>query len=313
MNFMFTWHGIPCVYYGTEKRFKAGAYADIHNAAAINESLDLTGCAYYGNEFADAPNHIIYQHIKKLNAIRKAVPALQKGTWQWANASGNAVAYTRQSGASEVVVGLAKDGAASFNIGGITNGTYRDAVTGKTIVVSGGSIAFNVASGSAGIYVLNGSGMIGESGAGFFEDYVEDCVDPVVVNISPTSDNYDQPVTVTMEGVGGTGNKTIYFTTDGIEPTTSSTVYTSSFVVSTHTVVRAIAVDGNGRVSDINGQVYNFEKAGARVTIYYTLDGSTPTTASSVHSNASSINGAEGSTVVLNYIAVKLKKMTITG
>jgi len=73
MNFMFTWRGIPTVYYGTESRFKAGQYADIHEPSSIQKSLDLTGRAYYGNEFTNAPNHIIYRHLKKLNAIRKAI------------------------------------------------------------------------------------------------------------------------------------------------------------------------------------------------------------------------------------------------
>ena len=50
-----------------------------------NHQSDRAG--YYGDQFDTAPNHRIYQHIKKLNAIRKAVPALQKGSYTWGGTS----------------------------------------------------------------------------------------------------------------------------------------------------------------------------------------------------------------------------------
>ena len=46
----------------------------------------------------------------------------------------------------------------------IRNGAYTDAVTGNRINVSNGSISFHVRGNSAGIYVLNGPGRIGEDG-----------------------------------------------------------------------------------------------------------------------------------------------------
>lgn len=44
---MFTWRGIPSVYYGTEMEFMKGAYTDIHESADIEKSLNLTGRAYF--------------------------------------------------------------------------------------------------------------------------------------------------------------------------------------------------------------------------------------------------------------------------
>ena len=52
----------------------------------------------------------------------------------------------------------------TFTVGNIRNGTYRDAVTGGETTVNGGSIAFRVRANSAGIWVLNGPGRIGEDG-----------------------------------------------------------------------------------------------------------------------------------------------------
>ena len=169
LNFMWTWRGIPSLYYGTEMQFMRGAYTDIQYGGH-QRSLDETGRAYYGRVIDQAPNHIIYKHLRKLNAIRRAVPALQKGTWRWGgNGGGNGVGIVREFGDSYAVVGLAKDGTVNFNFTGIRNGTYRDAVTGHEITVSNGSMTFRVAPSSAGIYVLNGPGRIGDLGAGFFQ------------------------------------------------------------------------------------------------------------------------------------------------
>ncbi len=251
MNFMFTWRGIPVVYYGTEMRFKSGEFADIHDASGIQKSIDETGRAYYGNVIDQAPNHKIYQHIKKLNAIRKAVPALQKGAWNWKDAPGNAVAYRRIYQNSEVVVGLAKDGDASFSISGMTDGIYRDAVTGREIQASNGTLNFNVTSGSAGIYVHNGPGLIGGCGGGFFENCVNGPSKPVVT-IDPQLTRSENPIQITLDAVGGAGAPyAIYYTTDGTTPNTLSNKYTSRFTITTSSTIKAIAYDKNNEPSDI--------------------------------------------------------------
>ncbi|MFN4006181.1 MAG: starch-binding protein [Chitinophagaceae bacterium] len=319
MNFMFTWRGIPSVYYGTESRFKAGAYCDIHNSAATQRSIDETGRAYFGNDLPQAVNHRIYKHLRKLNAMRAAIPALQNGTWQWAgNAPWNGVGFTRQSGSSFVCVGLAKDGNATFNFTNIQNGVYRDAVTGSSITVTNGSLQFTVTSGSAGIYVLNGPGMIGASGEGFFEPCAAGCVDPLQLVISPVGTNYLQPVTVTMQATGGTPGLTIRYTLDGSEPTASSPVYTGSFQVSQTTTVRAKVFDAAGRVSDIQAQRYTFElpppainitpaggnyfdsvsvqmqatEGTAPYTIFYTTNGNTPDSNANIYTQPLLIGSA---------------------
>nr|MCU0388760.1 starch-binding protein [Chitinophagaceae bacterium] len=293
-----------------------GAYTDLHNGEGIRRSINETGRAYYGDAMSEAPNHKVYQHIKKLNAIRKAVPALQNGNWNWAgNAPGNGVGYTRQSGSSFVCVGLAKDGSATFNFSGIPNGVYRDAVTGREINVGNGSLQFTVASTSAGIYVKDGPGMIGESGAGYFEPCVTGCVNPVTLQINPVGTNYDNPVSVTMSAGGGTGNKMIYYTLDGSMPSSSSIPYTGAFNVSVNTTVRAIAVDANGKVSELQAQRYTFEKKPPVLQIipasgnYFnpvnvTISASEGTAPYTIHYTTDGSNPDEGSTVYVNPITV---------
>ena len=260
MNFMFTWRGIPSVYYGTENQFMKGAYCDLHDAAGTTQSLDVTGRAYYGNEFAKAVNNKLYQHFKKINDIRKAIPALQSGSWYWAgNYPGNGIGYVRKLNNQWVAVGLAKDGNASFNFTGMANGIYRDAVTGREINVTNGNLSFTVKSTSAGIYVLNGPGMIGDGGVGYFEPCVMGCTNPPKMQISPVGDNYTAPVTVSMTASSGTAPVKIYYTLDGTVPSASNGIlYTVPFTVSSVKVVKAIAIDANNKQSDMQGQRYTF-------------------------------------------------------
>lgn len=281
MNFMFTWRGIPVVYYGTEVQFKKGAYTDIHDASGITQSIDLTGRAYFGGEFANAQNHKIYQHIKKLNAIRKAIPALQNGTWNWAGGNhSNGVGYIRKSGTSEVAVGLAKDGDVTFTFTGLTNGTYRDAATGNSITVSNGTMSFHVKASSAGIYVLNGPGMIGGNGVGFFQPGVD--VTAPIVSIGTPSGNYESTIQVSLSASGQSTPIKIHYTTDGSNPTSASTLYTLPVTISASTTLKAIAIDAQNRQSSIETATYSigpvpgltvyFKKPaiwGSMVKIYY--------------------------------------------
>lgn len=260
MNFMFTWRGIPSVYYGTEEQFMKGAFCDLHDAAGTTQSLDVTGRAYYGNEFAKAANTKLYQHFKKLNDIRKAIPALQSGSWYWAgNYPGNGIGYVRKLNNQWVAVGLAKDGNASFTFNSMPNGVYRDAVTGREITVSNGNLSFTVKSTSAGIYVLNGPGMIGDGGVGYFEPCVSGCSNPPKMQISPVGDNYLSPVTVSMSSTGGTAPVKIYYTLDGSVPSaTNGILYTNPFTVNSVKVVKAIAIDAINKQSDMQGERYTF-------------------------------------------------------
>jgi alpha-amylase len=72
MLFVLTEQGIPCIYYGTEQRMAGG------NDPANREDMWLTGFD------TSAPS---FQYLKRLNAIRKAYPALRRGEQQvmWAS------------------------------------------------------------------------------------------------------------------------------------------------------------------------------------------------------------------------------------
>ena len=167
-NLLWTVRGIPCLYYGEEVEFMKGAPQDI---ADEHMMVSDTGRAYFGDHLTSAAiaatqAHPLYQHIKRLNAIRRAVPALQKGSMSTVEGGGNNLSFWRDynDGQSYVVVGLTIGSGQHFDVTGVRDGTYTDAVTGRTATASGGHLAFDVLDNSAGIYVLNGPGKIGQDG-----------------------------------------------------------------------------------------------------------------------------------------------------
>lgn len=165
-NLLWTLRGIPTLYYGEEIMFQAGLPQDIQSS---NDTVDQTGRAYYGphlDNLAATQSHNLYQHIKRLNQIRHAVPALQRGQMEKVSEWGAGMSFVRNdsNGSSYAVVGLAAGTDQDITVSGIPDGSYIDVVTGNQIQVSGGSISFTVRAYSAGVYVLDGPGKVGTSG-----------------------------------------------------------------------------------------------------------------------------------------------------
>ncbi|MBQ1814372.1 MAG: starch-binding protein [Ruminococcus sp.] len=176
MDLMWTFRGIPCIYYGTEIQFQKGQKIDVGPKAP----LSTTGRAYFGDHItgnvtatgfgtytgasgnvADTLNQPLAKHLRQLNQIRRAVPALQKGQYK---SFGN-MAFVRRYTANGVdsVACVAISGSATFT--GLPNGTYVDAVTGSSKTVSNGTLTTeSVGRGNMRVYVLNGKGKIGENG-----------------------------------------------------------------------------------------------------------------------------------------------------
>ena len=140
---MFTFRGIPCIYYGSEVGFRRGVVID----KGPNGPLSNTGRAYFGGyitgdveasdfgeykasgNVAASLNHDVAQHLIRLNKIRQAVPALRKGQWTTDGCTANGgIAFKRAYKDSYALVAL--NGGATFT--DCPAGTYTDLVTGKT-------------------------------------------------------------------------------------------------------------------------------------------------------------------------------------
>ena len=115
---------------------------------------------------------------------------------------------------------------------------------------------------------------------------------------------YDNDVTLSISSESGAD---VFYTLDGSEPTTSSSKYSSPLAISKKTIVKAIAAKGSqlspvveetfimkvGHVSaSVSGGIYDEAKSvelstpTVGATIYYTMDGSTPTKSSYRYSQA---------------------------
>ena len=182
MDLMFTFRGIPCIYYGSEVEFKKGALIDKGTLISLEES----GRAYYGDYLEGEVNATDFSeftasgkvketlssplsvHLSKLNAIRRAIPALQKGqyTADSSNVSGGNMAFIRRytDDTTDSLALVAISGGATFK--GIPNGKYVDAVTGDTQTVSNGTLTVpTIGSANMRVYVCCASGFTGIDGA----------------------------------------------------------------------------------------------------------------------------------------------------
>lgn len=184
-SMLFTFRGIPIVYYGSEIRFAEGKPNDWPGGGSngVNMSLEKTGRSYFGahlegtvtatdfgeyqasGEVSNTLSNELSQHLMALNKIRHAVPALQMGQYNTNDASGGWAHYRRRfvgnvGGVDIDSFALVGVGQSGFTFNNVLPGTYIDAVTGNSITTNGGSISFNVATGgNAGlaVYVLDGA------------------------------------------------------------------------------------------------------------------------------------------------------------
>lgn len=185
LNLMFTFRGIPCIYYGSEIEFMAGAPIDPANTKT---SLDKSGRAYFGDHLEgsivaddfgvytasgtveETLNHNLAQHIIRLNQIRRTIPALRKGQYSTEDCGDGAISFKRRYKDDEVdsFVLVAIGGQAKFN--NVPEGDYIEVITGQTVSCSGSLTSEEIGRDNMRIYVLKTpsceiDGKIGKDGA----------------------------------------------------------------------------------------------------------------------------------------------------
>lgn len=181
MDLMFTFRGIPCVYYGSEVEFKKGELID--KGTLI--SLENSGRAYFGDYLegtvnatdfseytasgtvADTLASPLSKHLSKVNAIRRAIPALQKGQYTASSTyvTGGDMSYVRRytdDNTDSLALVSISSGATFKNI---PNGKYVDAVTGDVKYVTDGTLTVSeLAKANMRVYVCCASGFTGIDG-----------------------------------------------------------------------------------------------------------------------------------------------------
>jgi len=150
--------------------------------------------------------------------------------------------------------------------------------------------------------------------------------------ISPGTGTYTTIQNVTLSD--GTSGVSFYYTTDGSTPTTSSTLYTGPIAVSASETLQAIAVPTTGTSSAVASATYTvnlmtqppvilpaaatyaqpqtitMSSVTSGATIYYTTDGSTPTTSSAVYSAPFTLAATETIKAIANSSAYGLSTVT---
>jgi hypothetical protein len=181
------------------------------------------------------------------------------------------------------------------------SGTYRTYSSGISITSTGMTVtAFNEASGEV-------------NSAPVSNTYTLKVATPVISQSATTG---GQKVSISC----GTSGATIHYTTDGSTPTSSSTAYAGAITLTSSTMVKAIAVKDNFASSEVASKAVTvstvttptFSPAGGTTftstqtvtmtstsgaTIYYTTDGTTPTTSSSHITSGGSITLSATTTI----------------
>lgn len=184
-SMLFTFRGIPIVYYGSEIEFAKGNPNDW--PGSTKNTINETGRAYYGEKLegtltasdfgvyeasgtvASTLSSDLSKHLIALNKIRQAVPALQMGQYSTSGHSGGWAGYKRRYTGTNKITNEAIDSYCLVGVGsgihswtGVLNGTYIDCITGNEITASGGNCSFTVSSSGGnsnaalGVYVLKG-------------------------------------------------------------------------------------------------------------------------------------------------------------
>ena len=180
MDLMFTFRGIPCIYYGSEIEFQKGQKID----DGTNIPLSKSGRAYYGDNIEgsvtasdfgkytasgkvkETLSSPLSVHLQQLNLIRRAVPALQKGQYTTSSnyVDGN-MAFVRRytANGTDSLACVAISGGATFK--NLPNGKYIDAVTGDVKNVTNGTLTVpSMGTANMRVYVCCAPGFTGING-----------------------------------------------------------------------------------------------------------------------------------------------------
>jgi N-acetylneuraminic acid mutarotase len=285
---------------GSETIYQIGAYGGLGIPAASN----IPGSRYAASSWADSSGNLWLfggygyggssSGAGYLNDLWEYIPS--KNQWAW---MGGVSAIDHQ-------------------------GTYGTQGTAVSINVAGsrwGAASWTTSSGN--FFLFGGDGFDSNDTLGLLNDLWEykpsatSSLPPAATpTFSPATGTYTSAQTVTISDA--TAGATIYVTLNGTTPTTSSAVYTGPITVSSTETIEAFATANGSSASAVataaytigtaqtaspafspaagtysSAQTVTISDATAGATIYYTTNGTTPTTSSNVYSGPITVAATE--------------------
>ena len=165
---LYTMPGVPCIYYGSEWAVEGmrTQYSDYE----LRPCLDI--------DSIPNPNYELYNHICKLGAVRKALPALKYGNFRNVNIKNEQLVYMREYDGQTVYVALNLSDS-DFNIDiNSAGGVLTDVLTGDKFNTDGYT-QIPLKPCSSRILVLND---------GSFELDIDENIIPIENNVNEVSD-----------------------------------------------------------------------------------------------------------------------------
>jgi len=225
--------------------------------------------------------------------------------------SGTATITTFASGGFDSAITLAASGQPA----GVTVSFSPASITGSGSSTMTITIGSGIAIGSYPIIVTGTSGNISIATTVTLDAW--STTPAAMPTFAPTGGTYTAALPLTISDT--TPGATIYYTTNNTAPTTSSNVYSGSITLSSSATVEAIAVAAgypNSLVGTANfsvnipvvatpiislasgtydeGQTVTISDTTPGATVYYTTDGTIPTTTSTVYSSPITVSSPEG-------------------
>lgn len=310
LSLMFTFRGIPCIYYGSEVEFKKGKPIDVggdNNKTPRSES----GRAYFGNylegsvtatdfgqytasgNVAQTLNADLAHHVRRLNQIRAAVPALRKGQYTFDGCQANGgYAFKRATKDSYALVAI--NGGATFT--GVPSGNYVEIVTGKSYSPVNGTISVDApkTKGQLRVLVKGWTGSkVGEDGKFIYDSQsqarggsvefadpgasryytAEDAIGNPQVKFSPAGGSF-RTETVTVTATANEATESAWYQVDGQAKVTLTTGQSGSFTIGqgmAYGETKSVTWSATGGGKTYNGTVtYKKVDPNAGVTVYVT-------------------------------------------
>jgi len=277
------------------------------DGSAVATVALASGTASYSESSLAAGSHTVtanYEGSSAFSPSSASATETVNGPEQPASAPAFSPAVGTYNSAQSVTLSDATTGAAIYyTTNGTTPTTSSALYTGAIAVSASETIeAIAVASGYTNSVVASGAYTITPTAA--------------APSLPVAIGTYTSVQSITI--AEATTGATIYYTTDATTPTTSSAKYTAALQLSTTTTVKAIAVASGYNNSPVASAAYNINlpaapaptfsvaagsytstqsvtlsDAVAGATIYYTTNGTTPTTSSAVYTSGIAVNATE--------------------